>query len=159
MFYAYIQRFNMIGNLQNLILVCENFWHLIDIWPCRATGTMTPHQLLFGNPPSYDLLRVFGCMCFPNQTATAASKLCSRSVACAFLGYPADRRGYICYDMATRWVITSRHVVFTSSSSPFVEHVRPCLVTTEIKKSFQDSPSHRILRHMHKSLNINENKN
>jgi hypothetical protein len=26
-------------------------------------------------------------------------------------------------------------------------------------KSFQDSPSHRILRHMHEALNIDENKN
>jgi len=26
-------------------------------------------------------------------------------------------------------------------------------------KSFQDSPSHRILHHMHRVLNINENKN
>jgi len=33
--------------------------------------------------------------------------------------------------------------------------VRPCLV----RKNFQDSPSHRILRHMHGALNIHENKN
>jgi len=26
-------------------------------------------------------------------------------------------------------------------------------------KSFQDSPSHRIFRHMHETLNIDENKN
>ena len=26
-------------------------------------------------------------------------------------------------------------------------------------KSFQDSPSHRILRHMHEALNIDESKN
>ena len=26
-------------------------------------------------------------------------------------------------------------------------------------KSFQDSPSHRIFSHMHKALNIDENKN
>ena len=34
-------------------------------------------------------------------------------------------------------------------------HLRPCLV----RKIFQDSPSHRILRHMHGALNIYENKN
>ena len=33
--------------------------------------------------------------------------------------------------------------------------LRPCLVP----KIFQDSPSHRILRHMHEALNIDENKN
>jgi len=33
--------------------------------------------------------------------------------------------------------------------------VRPCLVP----KKIQDSPSHRILRHMHRVLNFDENKN
>jgi len=33
--------------------------------------------------------------------------------------------------------------------------LRPCLVS----KKFQDSPSHRILRHMHEALNIDKNKN
>ena len=33
--------------------------------------------------------------------------------------------------------------------------LRACLV----RKFFQDSPSHRILRHIHEALNIGENKN
>jgi len=33
--------------------------------------------------------------------------------------------------------------------------LRPCLLS----KIFQNSPSHRILQHMHETLNINENKN
>ena len=40
--------------------------HLINRRPCRATGTMTPYNLLFGVSPSYDELWVFGCLCFPN---------------------------------------------------------------------------------------------
>jgi len=36
-----------------------------------------------------------------------------------------------------------------------MRELRPCLV----RKIFQDSPSHRILRHMHEALNIDENKN
>jgi len=35
----------------------------------------------------------------------------------------------------------------------------PCLVHSKKAKSFQDFPSHRILRHMHEILNIDENKN
>jgi len=34
----------------------------------------------------------------------------------------------------------------------------PCLVP-KTTKNFQDSPSHRILQHMHKTLNIDKNKN
>ena len=33
--------------------------------------------------------------------------------------------------------------------------VRPCLV----RKNFQDFPSHRIFGHMHRALNMDENKN
>ena len=36
---------------------------------------------------------------------------------------------------------------------------RPCLVHPKTKKTFQDSLSHQILRHMHEALNIYENKN
>jgi hypothetical protein len=36
--------------------------------------------------------------------------------------------------------------------------LRPCLVHPKTK-NYQDSLSHRILRHMHETLNIDENKN
>jgi len=42
-----------------------------------------------------------------------------------------------------------------SRCSAFFLLFRPCLVP----KIFQDSPSHRILRHLHEALNIDENKN
>jgi hypothetical protein len=78
-----------------------------------------PHQLLLGTPPAYDHLRVFGSLCYPNQSATAANKLSPRSVACVFFGYSADHKGYRCYDPETRRVITSRHVVFDELQFPF----------------------------------------
>jgi hypothetical protein len=37
--------------------------------------------------------------------------------------------------------------------------LRPCLVHPKKQKNFQDSLSYQILRHMHKVLNIDENKN
>jgi histone deacetylase 1/2 len=73
--------------------------HLINRRPCQASGSDTPFQLLFGAPPSYTHLRVFGCLCFPNQSSTAANKLSARSTPCALLGYPADHRGYRCLDL------------------------------------------------------------
>jgi hypothetical protein len=36
-----------------------------------------------------------------------------------FLDYPNDHRGYWCIDLASRHVITSRHVVFDESVFPF----------------------------------------
>lgn len=60
--------------------------YLVNRRPCRATGAVTPHELLFGSPPDYGHLRVFGSLCYPNQAATAANKLCSRSMPVSFLG-------------------------------------------------------------------------
>jgi histone deacetylase 1/2 len=84
--------------------------YLINRRPCRATGTATPFELLFGAPPDYDALRVFGCLCYPNLTATAPHKLAPRSIACIHLGYPSDHKGYRCLDLESRRVYTSRHV-------------------------------------------------
>jgi len=93
--------------------------HLINRRPCRATGTTTPYELLFGTPPSYDALHVFGYRCFPNTIATSSHKLAARSTPCIFIGYPADHRGYRCYELGTGHVITSRHVMFDEDVFPF----------------------------------------
>jgi histone deacetylase 1/2 len=105
----------------------ETFWaealstatYLLDRRLCKTIGTVTPFQLLLGTPPSYSDLRVFGYLCFPNLSATAPNKLSARSAPCAFLGYPPDHRGYRCFDLHTRRVITYRHVVFDESKFPF----------------------------------------
>lgn len=99
--------------------------HLINRRPCRATGSLTPYQLLLGAPPTYDHLRVFGCLCYPNTIATAPHKLSPRSLACVFIGYPADHRGYRCYDMVSRRVFTSRHVTFVEDVFPFRDAPSP----------------------------------
>ena len=36
---------------------------LLNICPCRPRWNYAPHHLLFGTPPSYDGLRIFGCLC------------------------------------------------------------------------------------------------
>ncbi|KAF8700144.1 hypothetical protein HU200_034511 [Digitaria exilis] len=75
--------------------------------------------------PSYEHLRVFGCKCYPNLSATAPHKLAPRSTLCVFLGYPSDHKGYRCLDLTTNRIILSRHVVFD-------EAPRSLVVSTEI---------------------------
>ncbi|KAK1653676.1 hypothetical protein QYE76_071481 [Lolium multiflorum] len=87
---------------------------LVNIRPCRVRWSYTPHHLLYGAPPTYDDLRIFGCRCFPNTAATAAHKLAPRSLPCVFLGYPANTKGYRCYDPVSHRVITSRTCTLTS---------------------------------------------
>ncbi|KAE8778528.1 hypothetical protein D1007_48548 [Hordeum vulgare] len=78
----------------------------------RVIAPHTPHFLLYDVYPYYHHLRVFGCLRFPNLYATMDHKLAPRSSPCIFLGYPLEHKGYRCYDLTTRRVIVSRHVVF-----------------------------------------------
>jgi hypothetical protein len=93
--------------------------HLLNLHPTKTLRNQTPHEYLHKTPPQYADLRVFGCLCYPNLSATAANKLAPRSTACVFLGYPSNHKGYRCLDLTTNRIIISRHVVFDESSFPF----------------------------------------
>ena len=89
--------------------------YLLNRLPSTASLAPTPHHALFGTPPRYDHLRVFGCACYPNTPATASHKLASRSTRCVFLGNSPDHKGYRCFDLISRRVLISRHIVFDES--------------------------------------------
>jgi hypothetical protein len=74
---------------------------LINVLPTKTLGFSTPHLALLGTPPTYAHLRVFGCKCYPNLSATASHKLTPRSTLCVFLGYSAHHKGYRCLDMSS----------------------------------------------------------
>ena len=100
--------------------------HLLNLLPTKTLEFATPHFVLFGTQPTYEHLRVFGCMCYPNLSATAPHKLSPHSTLCVFLGYSAHDKGYCCLDLSTNKVIISRHVVFDESFFPFDEqHSQP----------------------------------
>ena len=63
--------------------------HLLNLLPTKTLSMATPHMALYGSPPSYAHLHVFGCLCYPNMTATASHKLAPRFLLCVFLGYSA----------------------------------------------------------------------
>ncbi|WVZ85197.1 hypothetical protein U9M48_032147 [Paspalum notatum var. saurae] len=89
--------------------------YLINRLPSTASPAPTLHHALFGTPSRYDHLRVFGCVYYPNTSATAPHKLVPRSTRCVFLGYSPDHKGYRCFDLTSRRVLISRHVVFDES--------------------------------------------
>lgn len=64
---------------------------------------------------------MFGCLCYPNLSATAAHKLAPHSTPCVFLGYPSDHKGYRCLDLSTNRLIISRHVTFDETTFPVAQ--------------------------------------
>ncbi|WVZ97078.1 hypothetical protein U9M48_042639 [Paspalum notatum var. saurae] len=55
--------------------------YLLNRLSSTACPAPTLHHALFGTP-RYDHLRVFGCACYPNTSATASHKLAPRSTWC-----------------------------------------------------------------------------
>ena len=68
--------------------------------------------MLFGSSSSYDLLRVFGCVCFVLLHDHERNKLQPHSRLCYFLRYGIGKKGYTCYDPISKRLRVSRHVVF-----------------------------------------------
>ena len=91
--------------------------HLLNIRPSRTIQHTTPYFRLHGQHPTYTHLRTFGCLCYPNLYATTTHKLQPRSTRCVFIGYPREHKGYRCFDLSSRRVIVSRHVIFDEAVS------------------------------------------
>ncbi|CAA7055236.1 unnamed protein product [Microthlaspi erraticum] len=83
-----------------------------------AIKNQIPFTLLFNKRPTYDHLRVFGCLCFPSLNHSNLHKLSPRTTPCLFLGYPSQHRGYRCLDLKTNKIIISRHVHFDEEKFP-----------------------------------------
>jgi hypothetical protein len=49
--------------------------YMLNCLPTMAVHVVCPHLALFGSASSYEHLRIFGCMCYPNMTATVPHKL------------------------------------------------------------------------------------
>lgn len=138
----------------------DTFWvealstatYLLNQRPCQTSGTLTPFQLLLGITPDYSHLRVFGCLCYPNQTSTAAHKLSCRSTPYVLLGYPADHRGYRCLDLRSRRVITSRHVVFNETQFPYFPDDIQTTSTTPQPATVPESPAASCCTHSGSTL-------
>ncbi|GKD08332.1 ribonuclease H-like domain-containing protein [Tanacetum coccineum] len=111
---------------------------LLNILPSTTINNEIPFTKLYNQTPTYEHLRVFGCLCYPH--VDVSHKLEPRYTPCIFLGYPANHRGYRCLDLASNKIIISRHVRFdeevfpfgnvTSSNKPTYDFLLPPIQTT-----------------------------
>lgn len=93
--------------------------HIINKLPTRILGWKSPYEVLFHKPPSYEHLRVFGCLCFAYNMTINKDKFDSKSRECILIGYPYGQKAYKLYDLHTHTTFVSRDVVFFETKFPY----------------------------------------
>jgi len=93
--------------------------HLINRTPSSVLKGKCPYEILYHQPPSYDHLKVFGCLCFIQIRPTSKDKFAIRSRKCIFLGYPLGMKGWKVYDLETHEIFISSDIVFHEEIFPY----------------------------------------
>ncbi|PKU77483.1 Retrovirus-related Pol polyprotein from transposon TNT 1-94 [Dendrobium catenatum] len=110
--------------------------YLINRLPSHITNNYSPYEILYNRPPSYQSLRVFGCLCYPWFPTQVAHKFSPRSEPCIFLGYAAQTKGYKCLAIKSNRVYTSRHVHFHEHIFPFQQQSSSAVIQTSKNSSY-----------------------
>ncbi|KAJ9540324.1 hypothetical protein OSB04_026830 [Centaurea solstitialis] len=121
--------------------------YIINRLPTKVLKNKTPYEILFNKRPSYDHLRIFGCLVYVKDNKKGGDKFGVRGRPCVFVGYPHAQRGYRVFDLETRKTYTSRDVKFIENVFPFkdtnIEPRIPELVTQRANEWDEDFIGHK----------------
>jgi hypothetical protein len=94
--------------IQGVNYTCNRLWH--------SKIERTPYEALFGRRPDISTLRALGCQCwYLLDKSLRPTKLHPHMHEARLLGY--DERGnYSLYDVETRSLVRSRHVIFNETT-------------------------------------------
>src|ERR1044072_9507669 len=84
-----------------------------------------PYELLYGHPPDYTSLKVFGCLGYASTILANRTKFDPRADRCVFLGYKSGTKGFILLILATQQIVVSRNVVFHEHILPYHHDASP----------------------------------
>ncbi|CAO2832398.1 unnamed protein product [Amaranthus hypochondriacus] len=96
--------------------------YIITRTPSPLLEDKSPYEVLFNTSPSYDTLRVFGCLCYAHNIKSKRDKFIVRSRKCIFVGYPQGKKGWKLYDLETGEYFVSRDVKFYETEFPFAHN-------------------------------------
>ena len=86
--------------------------HVKNVSPTRALVDMVPDGAWFKRTPNIANLRVFGCTCFVHVDSQLRTTFQPRAKVAKFLGISTTSKGYLCYLLDSRTIVTSSHVTF-----------------------------------------------
>jgi len=84
--------------------------------PLKALEDKTPFEAWYGVKPYVEHMKVFGCICYSLVPDVKRDKLDAKAVAGIFIGYSADSKAYIIYNLKTQKILVSRNVKFDEFS-------------------------------------------
>ena len=103
----------------------KNWWFsfsttvfLLNRVPSSVLQFKSPYEVAFKVKFNPQVLKCFGCACFPHLRAYNRHKLELRSSECVFIGYSNEHKGYRCLHSSGR-VYIAKSVVFNESSYPY----------------------------------------
>ena len=118
--------------------------YLLHRLPSAACPAPTPHHALFGTPPRYDDLRVFGCACYPNTTATAPTSWHPVRLSVSSSGTPRTIRGTgaMILPLVGSSSLAMWYLMSLSSLSPPPPRLPPLTSTSSRRVPLTRWPSH-----------------
>nr|GMC80250.1 Retrovirus-related Pol polyprotein from transposon TNT 1-94 [Ipomoea batatas] len=87
------------------------YWNSVSNFLCGNSSTKCL--------PSYNTIRVFGCLCFAHNQKAKGDKFASKSRKCIFVGYPFGKKGWKLFDLESKEFFVSRDVKFFEDDFPF----------------------------------------
>ncbi|GKA04855.1 retrotransposon protein, putative, ty1-copia subclass [Tanacetum coccineum] len=94
----------------------------------RKDKEETPYELWMGRKPSYQYLRVWGCLAKVAVPAPKAQKIGPKSVDCIFIGYAKNSSAYRFIVHESKNPDIQKNTVMESRNASFFEHIFPCLL-------------------------------
>lgn len=93
--------------------------HIINRLPTPVLNNLTPYEKLHEKAPTYDHMKVFGCLSFSTNPSFSTDKFTHKAVPCVFIGYPPLTKGFKLFNLLTNKEFISRDVVFHETNFPF----------------------------------------
>ena len=79
----------------------------------------TLYEMLYGQQPAYEHLRIFVSLCYAHNQRRNGDKFASRCKKCVFIDYPYDKKGWKLFDLEIKEIIVPQYVEFVETKYPF----------------------------------------